>query len=1145
MADLEHRELYDVESDKDDKHEKEDYDDEDEDEDEDDSHDTALTEAIKDMEARFNKPNPSQADVDEFINRHGDVVTQAWEKAGSFLHEIILKVSMKKSYTWGDIDHVSLLVETLVSRYPHLLEAKNEENQTPLYQAIRLKKYTYKLVDSILLKSHNDHLQKALEFSFGEGSSMKTCLTSAFETLGDPRAPGKAKTLSNLINKSSPKALAMCDGNGKSPFHHAVRYSECSDGRVSLIKKLLHKDNTVMETLRTSSKHESLKTFLDLQYTRKDDGIEYSVYTEHERTKSAFQAEEARKAQESKPQETADRTFSKSLTSVIPMKEKDSPKSGFREKGPKGPEDRERGGKKPDHNRDSRKQLEPETMTENERKRQQLKEDERRQREGLQNKEENGYQQNLMPMSQDPVQRDQGDMTGEILANIRTSQLKASHAPNSPIKRVPTGPKVGETAKNGRQKANTRKTLPSDVLEKNSEKVCELLKLHYMRTRSIREVTDFLYGKNLKDVHISFDCRGPLSETHADIFSKQFGEDADSGITFDKVLMYARFPVVRVKRSGKLAPVRRAGGRQDMEFFAEWLKRKGVERILNLQVQEDSQDPHSDESIQIVLRNFTIEHLDWQKPDLDPSVICERADISEVDQGTWKLTSADTLIKPRKDLRHLTLKWSGSNATLRAWSEVRGLPRLLELRKINIHIPAVSELPDHRDWIRRNLDLFQVRLDQSYKVNHPSKKSGNQTIDKIGSDHHDIQVIESWDDSKFENSTTRKVIPKSTGMPDAAHEHAWIIQMEKFSKPMRGLWEETSKGSDHLLTSSSEKAKTISTADSQILSTLQKDVIVALIDDGVDTLDLAFSNQFVGGKTFDYQGDDEVGQYYVSTNGHGTDMARMILKVCPMARIYSIKLKTQPSKGGQHLTIDESSIAPAIEAALEKKADVISMSWTIPIPKSGTDNRKRIDDVLSLACSKDVLMFCSSPDQRTQMKHYPSHYNRDKIFLIGAADDSGTAFNHSGPDNDFIFPGINVNTGSNRNRSYSNDPASAVQMATGSSIATALAAGLAAMVTYCFKTSALAAVTTRIAQGRLHTANSTELVKPQDVSRIAHHDGLKKVFDRIGTMDGGKFIEVWRIFRPATECLTDSKLTHEQKVAHIMELCRDLMNRMD
>ncbi|KAH7186030.1 uncharacterized protein B0J16DRAFT_356122 [Fusarium flagelliforme] len=1075
-------------------------DEDEDDEDEDDDHDTALNDAINDMQATFNTPDPPQQEIDDFIKRHGDVVTQPWDNHGSFLHEIILRVSKKTKFTWGDPDHISPLVATLVAQYPQLLEAKNDESQTPLYQAIRAKKFTYKLVDCILRNSQEEHIQKALEFTFGVGPSLKTCLTIAFETLGEPGTPGKASTLSNLIVKASDKALGTCDGSGKSPFHYAVRYNQCSAARVLLIERLLDKDSRAVAKLRDVSHDAPLATFLDLQYTRKDDGMTYSVYTEHERTKSVFEAEEEeRKEQESKTQDTLDRPPAKAPTISLPAKDKDPPKAPSREKGPKSTDDRDRGGKKPD----TRKQAEPEVMNEHERLRQQLKEEERRQLERLQIGEENGYPQDLTLQLKGLSLGNHGDTNGETLSKIRTSQLKTSHAPNSPIKRVSTGSKGAETVKKSKKKTSAAKTLSADVLEKNSEKV---------------------------HVHISFDCYGLLSETHDEVFSKQFGENAKRGITFDKVLMYARFPVVKVIRTGRRAPKRRAKGRQDMEFFAEWLRGKGVERILTLQVREDDQDPHSDESIQIALRKFTVEHIDWQKPDLDPSVICETADIGK---GEDKLTNE--LIKPRKDLRQLTLKWSGSNAALRAWSEPSGLPQMLDLRKIILDIPANSDLIDHRDWVKRNLKLFQIRLNQSLIANQPPKK------DEDEEDHPTIEVVENWNDRRYETPTARKNVPKSAGIPDAADEHEWISQMERFSGPMRTLWEETLKESIDPFDSSSDEARRISSADSQILSTLRKDVVVALIDDGVDTLDPAFSNRFVEGKTFDYRGDDGVGQYYVSANGHGTDMARMILKVCPMASIYSIKLKTQPSIGGRHLTIDESSVAPAIEAALEKNADIISMSWTIPIPEEGTENRKRIDEVLKRACKQKVLMFCSSPDQKSQTKHYPSHYDRDKIFLIGAADDSGTLFNHAGQDNNFIFPGVNVNT-SNR---YSNDSTSIVQKSTGSSIATALSAGLAAMVTYCFKASALASVTTRIAQGRPPTASGTELVKPQDVDRIAHHDGLKRVFERIGTMDGGKFIAVWGVFRPATECLTDGKLSYEQKITHIMELCRDLMDRMD
>ena len=226
---------------------------------------------------------------------------------------------------------------------------------------------------------------------------------------------------------------------------------------------------------------------------------------------------------------------------------------------------------------------------------------------------------------------------------------------------------------------------------------------------------------------------------------------------------------------------------------------------------------------------------------------------------------------------------------------------------------------------------------------------------------------------------------------------------------------------------------------------------------------------------------------------------------------------------------------------MEKKADIISMSWTIPIPEEGSPTRTQIDEVLKRACEQKILMFCSSPDQKSQTRHYPWHYDRDKIFLIGAADDSGTAYNHSGPDSNFIFPGVNVNTS---NKSYTGDPEAFVQRSTGSSIATALAAGLAAMVTYCFKASAIHSVTTRIAQGKPPTGVA-ELVKPEDVDKIAQHDGLKKAFERIGPLDEGKFIAVWEVFGPATKCLTDGKKTYEEKITKMMNLCRNLMDRID
>lgn len=129
--------------------------------------------------------------------------------------------------------------------------------------------------------------------------------------------------------------------------------------------------------------------------------------------------------------------------------------------------------------------------------------------------------------------------------------------------------------------------------------------------------------------------------------------------------------------------------------------------------------------------------------------------------------------------------------------------------------------------------------------------------------------------------------------------------MERFSGCMSRFWKDTSELSRERL---GQGASVVDGQAATDLGKLSKDVVVALIDDGVDSCDPAVSGRAIEGKTFDYQ-DGGVGQYYISAKGHGTEMARMILKVCPMANIYSIRLKTHISPEKGHSTIDAASAA--------------------------------------------------------------------------------------------------------------------------------------------------------------------------------------------------------------------------------------------
>jgi hypothetical protein len=201
------------------------------------------------------------------------------------------------------------------------------------------------------------------------------------------------------------------------------------------------------------------------------------------------------------------------------------------------------------------------------------------------------------------------------------------------------------------------------------------------------------------------------------------------------------------------------------------------------------------------------------------------------------------------------------------------------------------------------------------------------------------------------------------------------------------------------------------------------------------------------------------------------------------------------------------------------------MSWTIPVPNENTRKKRRLDEVLNRAYKKKVIMFCSSSDSISNEEHYPSAHNPPKFFRIGAARDDGTAHGHSGLNNDFIFPGVNVRIGQGGaevTRRGKTDGSS--QEATSSSIATALAAGLAAMIISCARLSQPTA-----------GGGQTEF------KGITEHDTMQKAFNRISDSKERQFLPVWSKFNPASDVLCDDRHTDQVKVERIRKLCIDLI----
>lgn len=133
---------------------------------------------------------------------------------------------------------------------------------------------------------------------------------------------------------------------------------------------------------------------------------------------------------------------------------------------------------------------------------------------------------------------------------------------------------------------------------------------------------------------------------------------------------------------------------------------------------------------------------------------------------------------------------------------------------------------------------------------------------------------------------------KSTGGPQSGYNnHQWLRNMDRFAQDMSSLWR-------YAAPRASIEARRPS---------LGEPVIVALIDDGVDLVDPSFVDRSYAGQSLDFGviGEDEprtsqrVHQYYHSEDGHGTVMANLIFRVCPMAKLYIIRMPTFRNSEGE------------------------------------------------------------------------------------------------------------------------------------------------------------------------------------------------------------------------------------------------------
>jgi len=254
-----------------------------------------------------------------------------------------------------------------------------------------------------------------------------------------------------------------------------------------------------------------------------------------------------------------------------------------------------------------------------------------------------------------------------------------------------------------------------------------------LRTRNDAEAVDFLYGKNQEN-QIYFD----LYETASETISEERIELGLAHVKFEDTLQYVAFPAARVDRIPQSKLIKKqqqqqeGKGRRDMEFLFDFLREKKVKRVLKVIVDDTSDPPHSDESIERCIGGLGCEIWDWKKVDL----------------------CSETILKAAPDVRELSLYWSGNNAVLRGWSETEGLCLLTKLETLHLNFSTGLESNQRtkaniRDFKRRLKSLrSDIKVDdvrENQKSRHESI-IGNGTQDTASQPQPGHQWLTSIDD---------------------------------------------------------------------------------------------------------------------------------------------------------------------------------------------------------------------------------------------------------------------------------------------------------------------------------------------------------------------------------------------------------------
>ncbi|KAI0465847.1 hypothetical protein F4859DRAFT_499445 [Xylaria cf. heliscus] len=506
---------------------------------------------------------------------------------------------------------------------------------------------------------------------------------------------------------------------------------------------------------------------------------------------------------------------------------------------------------------------------------------------------------------------------------------------------------------------------------------------------------------------------------------------------YEETLQYAEFPGFDTNphdrdqlELNKYFPVEH----KEVFQILDWLETsKGVKRIMSFKVPDRLVNPHSEVKIAEKAALFKVEVLDWRLLDMSISIFGPEV---------------------REILTELSLYSSGKRAVISHWLSENGVPSLRNLKLLYIYV--VKETSDEKSC-RVTVKYIRDEFKKKLKENRGSKLEYDN-IRVEAQFWNPVQQMENLDE------IAKRVAPKLSRFIGKYRWYAFerarkgklfrptkvaiidngILSIPKWNGklPEEGdhplAQEKTSSAARVEITTTKANEKgdgpgfQDTTNNGYHAETATKKYEAEERDRAYFLANKSVSSRVKGGRSFV---DESYKQspWHLASNPHGTQMANLICAIDPLCELYVAKVHD-----GQY-GMTPGRVARAIEWAITQGVDVISMSFTITSNEEDHELKRALDN----AGSKGIAILCSAHDEGTKVnKAWPADHEGNYIIVVAACDEYGRILREMRSDKYYMFHGKNVAAGAIPFL-QSND------RITGSSVATALAAGLSSLTLAC------------------------------------------------------------------------------------------------